>query len=52
MHEFIHDTIELHVIAETESEVPIAFEPDTGAWPGEPAKRLEPYGYFEEPPEN
>ncbi|MFC8534762.1 hypothetical protein ACFUJY_12515 [Streptomyces sp. NPDC057249] len=50
LHTFVRDTVEMPFIAETDSEVPIAFEPHDGTWLGGAGTRLEAYGRFEEPP--
>ncbi|WP_432064828.1 SMI1/KNR4 family protein [Streptomyces sp. C10-9-1] len=47
LHTYVWDTVEMHFLSEAEKDIPIAFQPDHGAWPGEPAGRLEPYGCFE-----
>ncbi|WP_103534297.1 SMI1/KNR4 family protein [Streptomyces sp. SM11] len=47
LHAFVWDTVEMPFIAETDSEVPIAFEPLTGEWRGGAGERLQPYGRFE-----
>ncbi|MFJ8072501.1 hypothetical protein ACIQ7Q_00830 [Streptomyces sp. NPDC096176] len=46
IHAFVWDTVDLHFIAETDSEVPITFEPTPGEWRGS-GEQLQPYGRFE-----
>ncbi|WP_316744441.1 SMI1/KNR4 family protein [Streptomyces sp. MK7] len=49
LHTFVWDTVEMMFIAETEGDVPIPFEPDTGEFPeGGTGERLEAYGRFED----
>ncbi len=47
IHAFVWDTVDLHFIAETETEPPIPFDPDDGSWPGTGRPAQESYGYFE-----
>lgn len=47
LHAFVWDTVEMPFIPETESDVPIAFEPRTGEWLGGAGERLQPHGRFE-----
>lgn len=44
---FVWDTVEMPFLSETESAVPLAFEPSDGTWLGGAGERLEPYGRFE-----
>ncbi|MCX4862153.1 hypothetical protein OG426_10460 [Streptomyces canus] len=47
LHTVVWDTVEMPFIAETDSDVPIAFEPRSGEWLGGVGERLEAYGRFD-----